>query len=90
MNQDLLIRTIAEDTFLSREVVKNVIDEILNTIQLQVAKKDKINLVDFGNFSAQKRTSRMGRNPRTGEEFIIHERMHPVFRAGKRFKELVR
>ena len=46
-------------------------------------------LIGFGSFDLRKRKEREGRNPATGDVITIPEANVPVFKPGKKLKELV-
>ena len=41
---------------------------------IEIINKDKLNLKNFGSFKILKKKERLGRNPKTKEEFIISAR----------------
>ena len=43
----------------------------------------------FGNFSVNRRPPRVGRNPRSGEQVVIPEKLVPHFKPGKALRESV-
>lgn len=49
----------------------------------------EVSLPGIGKLTTVKRTARECRNPRTGEKLYLPERLKPVFKASKEFKELL-
>ena len=43
----------------------------------------------FGSFSINRRPPRVGRNPRSGEQVVISEKLVPHFKPGKALREAV-
>ncbi|MET0333600.1 MAG: HU family DNA-binding protein, partial [Rhizobacter sp.] len=43
----------------------------------------------FGSFSINRRPPRVGRNPRSGEQVVIPEKLVPHFKPGKALREAV-
>jgi integration host factor subunit beta len=54
-----------------------------------LAKGHRIELRGFGSFSINRRPPRMGRNPRSGEQVLIPEKLVPHFKPGKALRESV-
>lgn len=83
------ITKIAEEHSLSKAAAGRIFEDIFNTIEDEVSKegKGKCSISGFGTFEARKRTSRTGRNPRTGETIEIPASVGIGFKAGKAFKE---
>ncbi len=52
-----------------------------------LAKGHRIEIRGFGSFSISRRPPRMGRNPRTGEQVLIPEKLVPHFKPGKALRE---
>ena len=59
----------------------------LGAVMKAVAKGERVTLVGFGTFYANKRAARTGQNPRTGEKIRIAAAVVPKFTAGAAFKE---
>ena len=49
-------------------------------------KGEDVKLSSFGNFVIRKKSQRLGRNPKTGEEVIISARKVVTFKAGPKLK----
>lgn len=59
-----------------KPIVEAVFDELLRII----AEGKRIEIRGFGAFALKKRRPRLGRNPRTGVEVIIPERLEPLLK----------
>jgi len=90
MNKEELVKEISKKAKVTQKQASEVLSLTLETIQKTVAKGKKVTLVGFGTFEARKRAARTGRNPQTGKEIKIPEKVVPAFSAGKKFKELVK
>lgn len=64
-------------------------DTIFKTIMDYVSDGEKVQIIGFGNWEARYRSARNGRNPQNGAPIRIEERLTPVFKPGKAFKEQV-
>lgn len=62
---------------------------MLEEIITAVAGGSKVTFVGFGSFEPRDRSSREGRNPKTGEKMQIAATRVPGFAAGKSFKEKI-
>ncbi len=66
-------------------IVNVVFDKIINSL----AKGERVEFRGFGAFSVRKRTPRVAKNPRTGEQVKVEERNIPHFKTGKQLHELL-
>ena len=62
---------------------------ILDAMSEALAKGHRIELRGFGSFSINRHPPRMGRNPRSGEQVLIPEKLVPHFKPGKALREAV-
>ena len=58
----------------SKQISENLIEDFLSTIVSNIKEEKKLKLSKFGTFSIRKKKSRIGRNPKTGDEHQISER----------------
>jgi integration host factor subunit beta len=54
-----------------------------------LARGHRIEIRGFGSFSINRRPPRVGRNPRSGEQVAIPEKLVPHFKPGKALREAV-
>ena len=83
MNKQDLISAIAEQTTLTKEVSKNVIEAIVSTISEALKNGEKVQLTGFGSWETKVREARKGRNPKTGEEIQIDQKTVVKFKPSK-------
>ena len=62
---------------------------ILDAMTEALAKGHRVEIRGFGSFSINRRPPRVGRNPRSGEQVIIPEKLVPHFKPGKALRESV-
>ena len=62
----------------SKKVINNLIEVLIDSI-----KESELAIKNIGNFKLIKKKQRIGRNPKTNEEFIISERQSISFKASK-------
>ena len=63
--------------------VEHALDTIFGEIAEALARGNRVELRGFGTFSVKTRSSRVGRNPRTGEAVLVREKHVLRFKAGK-------
>ena len=62
---------------------------ILDAMASALARGHRIEIRGFGSFSINRRPPRVGRNPRSGEQVVISEKLVPHFKPGKALREAV-
>ncbi|MEN9886883.1 MAG: hypothetical protein RL758_1461 [Pseudomonadota bacterium] len=60
---------------------------ILDAMSEALSRGHRIEIRGFGSFSINRRSPRMGRNPRSGESVAIPEKRVPHFKPGKALRE---
>src|SRR2546430_17680090 len=72
-----------------KKTAAEAVNAVLDTIQIAVAKGDKVAITGFGVFEKSVRPARTARNPATGAAITVPKTSVPNFRAGADFKALV-
>jgi len=67
---------------LTQREVEGVVAAIFDSITDQLAHGGRVELRGFGVFTLKTRHARPGRNPKTGAEISVAEKLHPTFRTG--------
>jgi integration host factor subunit beta len=65
--------------------VKTMLDAMTDAL----AHGHRIEIRGFGSFSINRRPPRLGRNPRSGEQVVIAEKLVPHFKPGKDLRAAV-
>ena len=86
--RDLVVR-VANELGMTQSDVARIVEGVFESISRTLADGKRWELRDFGVFEVKTRASRIGRNPRTGEQVPVPERRVVTFRPGKRMKELI-
>ena len=84
---DLLENLKSKNDSFSEEDVENSINLILKFISNTLGKANRVEIRNFGSFSARKRDKRLSRNPKSGTSVLVEPKNHPYFRASKNLKE---
>jgi integration host factor subunit beta len=71
----------------SEEDLESSINLILQFISSTLGEANRVEIRNFGTFSARKREKRLSRNPKTGTSVLVGSKNHPYFRASKNLKE---
>lgn len=90
MNKAELIASMAETAGLTKKDAEAALNAFMKSVEVSLAKGEKVQLVGFGTFEVRERKARKGRNPRNPKETIsIPASKAPVFKVGKALKDLV-
>jgi len=73
---------------LSEAESKLLLNSFINIIKTK-SKKASLKIASFGTFSTKKSPQRIGRNPKTKQEFIISERSKLKFSASNKLRNLI-
>ncbi|WGF89986.1 integration host factor subunit beta [Marinivivus vitaminiproducens] len=88
MTKSDLIKRLAEaNPHLYLRDVERIVTTVFDEISAALARGDRVELRGFGAFSVRERGSRLGRNPRTGEEVQVPDKVVPYFKTGKELRE---
>jgi len=87
IKSELVHRVSDQNPHLYQRDVENVVNAILGEIASALMRGDRVELRGFGAFSVKARASRVGRNPRTGEQVAVEEKHVPFFKTGKEMRE---
>ena len=83
-----LLQALHEDNpELRSEEIEQVVDIFFDEISERLAEGDRVELRGFGAFSVREREARTGRNPRTGAEVKVPDKVVPYFKTGKELRE---
>lgn len=84
-----LIQEISNKTRLPKKKIELIMDVMLETIQDEVGKGNKVLISGFGSFYSSHRKARKGINPNTMESIDIDGMELPKFKPGTQFKKAV-
>lgn len=84
-----IANTLFERVGISRKEAGEILEMVLTLIKETLRKGEPVKIAGFGNFLVRKKNSRMGRNPKTGQEIGITPRKVVSFKPSHGFKRLV-
>ncbi|CAI3932587.1 Bacterial nucleoid DNA-binding protein IHF-alpha (HimA) (PDB:1B8Z) [Commensalibacter communis] len=84
-----LIEKLYSHVGLSRSESAVLLEEVLEKIVSTLEGGDAVKISGFGTFAVRKKGSRIGRNPKTGEEVVIEPRLVLAFRPSQMLKNSV-
>ena len=84
-----LIQAIIDEVGLPKEDVQKFVELFFESLTEELEKNNMVKLTNFGTFSTLDKSSRPGRNPKTGEEVEISARRVISFRASQKLKSKV-
>ena len=86
---DLVARLAESFGQLTHRDTEFAVKTILDAMSDALGRGHRIEIRGFGSFSINRRPPRVGRNPRSGEQVVIPEKLVPHFKPGKALRETV-
>jgi integration host factor subunit beta len=80
---ELIAELAASNPHLRQTDVELIVLTIFDEITGALARGQRVELRGFGSFTVKQRNARVGRNPRTGEEVPVDEKVVPHFRTSQ-------
>lgn len=81
-----LAEMLFEELGLNKREAKEIVEMFYSEISQALETNDSVKLSGFGNFELRDKSSRPGRNPKTGEEIPISARRVVTFKPGQKLK----
>ena len=75
---------------LDKRAAKDMIELFFEEVKGALEQGDQVKISGFGKFELRDKTSRPGRNPKTGEEIAVTARRVTTFRSGQKLKARVK
>ena len=85
-----IVESLNNEIGLNKREAKELVDMLFNDIKNLLSEGHEVKLSGFGNFQLRNKSSRPGRNPRTGEDVEITARRVVTFKSGQKLKESVK
>lgn len=84
---DLIKRLADSNPHLTQRDIEKIVSTVFDEVTDALARRDRVELRGFGAFSVREREARIGRNPRTGAEVSVPDKVVPYFKTGKELRE---
>ena len=68
----------------SKKECLDIVNDIIEIIIIGLINNGIVKIHNFGTFKLKRKKSRLGRNPKTREEFVINDRNVILFKASKK------
>ena len=81
-----IAKNISSKAYISEITSKNLVNSFISIIKSKSNEQD-IKVANFGTFTNKLTPQRIGRNPKTGEEYIITERVKLNFVVSNKVKD---
>lgn len=82
-----LVDLVAERAGITRKEADDAVKVVLGGVVEALTHGEKVELRGFGSFRIRQRGSRLGRNPKTGEQVKVPAKKIPYFKPGKDLRE---
>ena len=88
MTKSDLIKRLAEaNPHLYVRDIERIVARVFEEIGAALARGGRVVMRGFGAFSVRARSERVGRNPRTGDEVAVPNKVVPYFKTGKELRD---
>ncbi|GAB4124295.1 MAG: integration host factor subunit alpha [Gammaproteobacteria bacterium] len=84
-----LAAALFDEVGLNKRESREFIDSFFELIRHQLERGESVKLSGFGNFQLRDKSTRPGRNPKTGEEIPISARRVVTFKPGQKLRNRV-
>jgi integration host factor subunit alpha len=89
MTKTDIVNFVFEKVGLPRNEAQNIVEVVFDSIKQTLIAGESIKISGFGTFNVRKKSSRIGRNPKTKEEVEITPRKVVTFKSSDQLKEAV-
>ena len=85
-----IVDNLNDEIGLNKREAKELVEMLFDDIKNLLSEGHEVKLSGFGNFQLRDKSSRPGRNPRTGEDVEISARRVVTFKPGQKLKDSVK
>ncbi len=89
IKSELISTLVDENPHLYQRDIEIIVATVFEEITKAMEDGNRVELRGFGAFSVRHRSSRTGRNPRSGTSVSVKAKSVPFFKAGKELREKV-
>ena len=103
MTKRNIVKIVSDETWITprivKEIVQKTLDSIIDNLVYDTSEKlsqndtgtlGRVELRNFGVFEVKRRAPRKARNPRTGEDVFLAEKLIITFKSGKEMEHRIR
>ena len=83
ISRDEIAEAMQNDFGFNRKLCLDIVNDIINIVISGLERDRKVKIHNFGTFTLNRKNSRIGRNPKTKEEYNISSRNVITFKASK-------
>ena len=87
ITKKILIDRIADSTGMKRVAVKQVVQEFLDQVIIELGEGNRLEFRDFGVFEVKQRAPRIAQNPKTLERVPVPAKRTVKFKVGRRMRD---
>ena len=86
LSKAILAETLNSEVGLSKPDAKDVVELFFEEVRQALEQGEHVKLSGFGNFTLRDKSTRPGRNPKTGEDIPVKARRVVTFKPGLKLK----
>ena len=83
ISRDEIAEAMQHEFGFNRKLCLDIVNDIINIVISGLERDKKVKIHNFGTFTLNRKNSRIGRNPKTKEEYNISSRNVITFKASK-------
>ena len=83
ISRDEIAEAMQNEFGFNRKLCLDIVNDIINIVISGLERDKKVKIHNFGTFTLNRKNSRIGRNPKTKEEYNISSRNVITFKASK-------
>ncbi len=84
-----IVEHLVEQLSLDKNIAKELVEQFFEEIRVALENGNDVKLSGFGNFQLREKSSRPGRNPKTGEEIPVSARRVVSFKPSQKLKDRI-
>lgn len=86
---ELIEKISSNNPTMTKRNIEFIINSVFSSIKDTLKNGGKVEIRGFGSFKIREKSSKTGRNPKTGLEVAVPEKRIPYFKPGKEIKEIL-
>ncbi len=84
---ELMDNIAAQHPNMTKKQIEFIIKSVFDSIKQSLQNGEKVEIRGFGSFKIREKSSKVGRNPKTGSKVSVPDKKMPYFKPGKEIKE---